>query len=341
MKREKINLNQLRVIVENLIKEEIEKFDGDKSALSGFLGKEIQIERDSNGLLSFTFDASGWYFETNDVFEGCAIVFGSKYKSNEGLRKLTLTQVDKDNVTPIDGLYWLSGSNTAWKFGEHDYTVSFDEIKQILIDEFNGSIESLVSESTNLGDIIDGIDDIKNNVIGYLVDNYSDKNYDTLEDLNGDYKSPSAKRFFENNVVDSIYNDTPLRIIEVDGKYNFIDEDNDLQSPEQWYDSIDEISNKKPIYRIQLGNKFLIGDVDCDILFADENPYLSFVGEFGDEQFCKIGRNGEYNYISLDGDLISNEWFLNASDFRNGTGTIEKSDGVYVIDVNGNLNKRK
>ena len=299
----KIKLNELRDIVKKIILEGDDNFEGDKSILSDYLGRELKIERDDDGLLNFNFDANGWLFDTRDVGEGCSIILGSKYKNNVDLRKLTVTDLDKLNITPIESLYWLSGGNAYWKFGDGD----FEEFEGDLHDNFNNEITEIVKKSNTLGEIIDGFGEIVDEIKSFVFDRVAN----SFDDLDGDYTSDKAKLFFKNNLIDSIYDDDiPYRIIKIEDKYNFIDED---------------------------GNY-------CDSMFDYRGDiFLDSVGEFNNEEYCVISYKGKFNYLSLKGETITfdlSDWFESAEEFKHGKGLVRKDGDLYDIDVDGKLTKR-
>ena len=336
----KIKLNELRNMVKKIILEGDDKFEGDKSILSDYLGKELKIERDDDGLLNFNFDANGWLFDTSDVGEACSIILGSKYKNNVDLRKLTVTDLDKLNITPIESLYWLSGGNAYWKFGDGD----FEAVSDDLDNTFNSQIAEIIKKSNTLGEIIDGFGEIVDDIKSFV----SDRVANSFDDLDGDYTSDKAKVFFKDNLIDSIYDyDIPYRIIEIEDKYNFIDEDGNLlleKEINEWFDDISEISNKEVVFRVRKGNKYAVVDKYCDSMFNYRGDiFLDYVGEFNNEEYCVIGYKGKFNYLSLRGETITfdlSDWFESAEDFKNGKGLVRKDGDLYDIDVEGNLTKR-
>lgn len=337
----KIKLNELRDIVKKIILEGDDKFEGDKSILSDYLGKELKIERDDNGLLNFNFDANGWLFDTRDVGEGCSIILGSKYKNNVDLRKLTVTDLDKLNITPIESLYWLSGGNAHWKFGDGD----FEAVSADLHNSFNSQITEIIKKSNTLGDIIDGFDEIVDDIKSFV----HEKDAPTsIDELDGDYTSDKAKLFFKDNLIDSIYDDDiPYRIINIEDKYNFIDEDGNLlleKEIDKWFDDISEISNKEVVFCVRKGNKYAVVDEYCDSMFNYRGDiFLDSVGEFNNEEYCVISYKGKFNYLSLRGETITfdlSDWFDSAEDFKYGKGVVRKDGDLYDIDVEGKLTKR-
>ena len=336
----KIKLNELRDIVKKIILEGDDNFEGDKSILSDYLGRELKIERDDDGLLNFNFDANGWLFDTRDVGEGCSIILGSKYKNNVDLRKLTVTDLDKLNITPIESLYWLSGGNAYWKFGDGD----FEEFEGDLHDNFNNEITEIVKKSNTLGEIIDGFGEIVDEIKSFVFDRVAN----SFDDLDGDYTSDKAKLFFKNNLIDSIYDDNiPYRIIKIEDKYNFIDEDGNLQIErdiDKWFDDISEISNKEVVFCVRKGNKYAVVDKYCDSMFNYKGDiFLDSVGEFNNEEYCVISYKGKFNYLSLKGETITfdlSDWFESAEEFKHGKGLVRKDGDLYDIDVDGKLTKR-
>ena len=152
------------------VNEEKNEFLGDKSILSDFKSREFSITRDDNGLLKFDFDSVGWLFDTNDVAEGVAIICtAKKYKKNEEIKKIQITDKDKENINPKDALYWLTGGSKEWKGGDN-YDISWEEIEDKLVKENGQKIIDTVNNCNTLGELIDIFDDddFKNDIILHI-----------------------------------------------------------------------------------------------------------------------------------------------------------------------------
>ena len=219
-----------------------------------------------------------------------------------------------------------------------------EEFEGDLHDNFNNEITEIVKKSNTLGEIIDGFGEIVDEIKSFVFDRVAN----SFDDLDGDYTSDKAKLFFKNNLIDSIYDDNiPYRIIKIEDKYNFIDEDGNLQIErdiDKWFDDISEISNKEVVFCVRKGNKYAVVDKYCDSMFNYKGDiFLDSVGEFNNEEYCVINYKGKFNYLSLKGETITfdlSDWFESAEEFKHGKGLVRKDGDLYDIDVDGKLTKR-
>lgn len=137
----------------DFLKESTDIFSGDKSVFSDFLGRELEITRDDKGLIKFEFDSMGWFFETQDIAEGCAIIKKGKYSGNSDVRGIEITPIDKENIDLSESVYWLTGGNKFWN---HETSLSWDELSDKIVKDMTTTLETIINESETIGDLIDG-----------------------------------------------------------------------------------------------------------------------------------------------------------------------------------------
>lgn len=145
-------IKKFNIFVEKM--NESDEFKSAPSIMSDYKGRDLSVTRGEDGLLFFDFDSMGWLFDTNDVAEGCAICKGSHFIKDEGLRQIQITQADKDNVKPEEALYWLTGGNKEWKFGDA-FNVSWDKVADEVTAKFGHVVTDMVKDSNTLGELMD------------------------------------------------------------------------------------------------------------------------------------------------------------------------------------------
>lgn len=128
-------------------------FKGDVDISSDWQGRNLLISRNEKGLLYFEFDYMGWLFDTTDVAEGVAILRNSHYKDDEDLKKLHITDVDRNNVNVKDALYWLSGGSKEWT-GNTTFTVEYHIVQDQIVEKFGEEIKEMVNDSDNIGELL-------------------------------------------------------------------------------------------------------------------------------------------------------------------------------------------
>lgn len=158
----KIKLNELKTLIGEIIKEEMEEYKSEPSNFSDFKGRDLTITRKKDGSLLFEFDSMGWLFDTTDIGEGAAIIANSKLKNEEGIKNIKITNTDKSNYDSINALYWLTGGKRAWESGDK-YTESFDEVEDELKITLGIYVDKIIKDSNTLGEVIEKMLELKNN----------------------------------------------------------------------------------------------------------------------------------------------------------------------------------
>lgn len=150
-------LNEIKNKYNKIKSNKIVKEEFEKKEL--FYTSDLDINTNEKGL-RFYFHPPGWYFDTTDVGEGVAIIKGSHYKNNKELRAIAIPDVAKSNLDVEQALYWLTGGNRLWKFGQDDYiNVSWDNIYKDVVKEWGSFVKKSVLGSKTLGDLLDKFKD--------------------------------------------------------------------------------------------------------------------------------------------------------------------------------------
>ena len=100
-----------------------------------------------------------------------------------------------------------------------------------------------------------------------------------------------------------------FREVRLNNKYNYIDENNKLLSPELWFD-------------------------ECGIFKNDFglNKKLKDGEKYG---YGRVRLNGKYNYIKPDGTLLSDTWFGLCEEFKGGFAVVYLNDKYNYINPDG------
>lgn len=122
-----------------------------------------------------------------------------------------------------------------------------------------------------------------------------------------------------------------------DEKYNFIDENYKILSPNLWFDNAYWFSNG--FARVYLNEQWNFLTQQGDIL--SPNLWFDEVDNFYN-RFAKVRKNNEYNLLTKQGDLLSPNLWLDEiiygiRTFRNDCFKVKKDEKYNLIDVNGNF----
>ena len=125
-------------------------------------------------------------------------------------------------------------------------------------------------------------------------------------------------------------------VVKLKGKYNFINQNEELINPNQWYDDVGffrEGFAKVKLY--EQGWNYI--NQNGELL--SPNQWYDDVGFFR-EGFAKVKLNRQgYNFINQNGELINpNQWFDNVGDFHEGYARVKlNGKGWNLINQNGEL----
>lgn len=117
----------------------------------------LEITRDAIGNLHFDFDRirnTGWAFDTYDVGTAVAIISHSSMNNDEKLRNIEINSRQLRDSDREMIVYWLSGGNKEWRFGE-TYNKSFDETYKEIFDDVALKIKKLMQKEKTIGGLID------------------------------------------------------------------------------------------------------------------------------------------------------------------------------------------
>ena len=121
--------------------------------------------------------------------------------------------------------------------------------------------------------------------------------------------------------------------VKLSNKYNFIDTQGKLLSPNLWFDNIYNFSDGYA--KVELNNKWNF--IDTQGKLVSQNQWFNYVGNFSDG-YAKVELNDKWNFIDTQGKLVSpNKWFDNVYYFSDGYAKVELNDKWYQIDTKGNI----
>ena len=116
-------------------------------------------------------------------------------------------------------------------------------------------------------------------------------------------------------------------------KWNFIDIQGKLVSPNQWFDSVGIFTNGYAW--VKLNSKFNF--IDTQRKLVSPNQWFDSVGIFTNG-YAWVRLNDKWNYIDTRGKLLSpNLWFNAADDFYDGSALVKLNNKWYRIDTKGNI----
>ena len=142
---------------------------------------------------------------------------------------------------------------------------------------------------------------------------------------------PLFPSYMKYDVVGDFYNG--YAHVELNYKYNFIDVQGNLVSPNQWFNSVGIFTNGYAWVR--LNNKYNF--IDTQGKLVSPNQWFDGVGRFTNG-YAMVKLNNKYNFIDTRGKLVSpNQWFDLTSNFSNGYATVELNGKWNLINTQGNL----
>jgi hypothetical protein len=122
--------------------------------------KKVDVLRPNNvwesDLIKISQESGNYYFEiitetTSDIGEAVAIMMKLN-KYNDPVWELKINNVNLYNVEPSKSLYWLSGGDDEWRFG-NEYKCQWHECYFKFGEEFGLSVISIIQKSKTLKDI--------------------------------------------------------------------------------------------------------------------------------------------------------------------------------------------
>ena len=142
---------------------------------------------------------------------------------------------------------------------------------------------------------------------------------------------PNFNLYMKYDVVGNFYNG--YAHVELNYKYNFIDVQGNLVSPNQWFNNVGIFTNGYAWVR--LNNKYNF--IDTQGKLVSPNQWFDGVGIFTNG-YATVKLNNKYNFIDVQGNMVSpNQWFDGVGRFTNGYATVKLNDKWYRIDTKGNI----
>ena len=121
--------------------------------------------------------------------------------------------------------------------------------------------------------------------------------------------------------------------VKLNDKWNYIDTQGKLVSPNQWFDDVGNFYNGYA--KVRLNNKYNF--IDTKGKLVSPNQWFDDVGNFYDG-YAKVRLNNRYNFIDTQEKLVSpNQWFDYVSYFSNGYAIVKLSNKWNFISIQGEL----
>ena len=92
--------------------------------------------------------------------------------------------------------------------------------------------------------------------------------------------------------------------------------------------------NKNGFARVELNKKYNFIDVNGNLL---SKQWFDDIDNFDKNGLAKVMLKGKLNFIDVNGNLLSKQWFDNIYGFENGFARVELNNKWNLIDVNGNF----
>ena len=121
--------------------------------------------------------------------------------------------------------------------------------------------------------------------------------------------------------------------VKLNSKFNFIDTQGKLFSPNQWFDGAGDFSDGYA--KVKLNSKFNFIDTQGKLVFP--NLWFDYVFYFFNG-YAWVKLNSKFNFIDTQGKLVSpNQWFDFVGDFSNGYAKVKLNSKWNFIDTQGKL----
>jgi len=123
-------------------------------------------------------------------------------------------------------------------------------------------------------------------------------------------------------------------VVNLRGKWNFINQNGEILSPNQWFDWANTFFEGVAVIELK-GKGYNFINQNGEIAFP--NQWFDYVGNFY-EGFVVIELNGKCNFINTEGQLLSpNQWFDWANTFFEGFAKVILNGESYYINGEGEL----
>ncbi len=108
------------------------------------------------------------------------------------------------------------------------------------------------------------------------------------------------------------------------------------EDPKRIFQTVERFDDARNLYRVKLCNRFNVINKNGKIL--SPNQWFDWVEDYFEEGFVLVRTPGyRWNYLSKNGNLLSNEWFDAVDDFNEGCGLVQKNEKYNFINSKGKL----
>ncbi len=152
--------------------------------------------------------------------------------------------------------------------------------------------------------------------------------------LNGKYNYiDENNKLLSNQWFDYCFNFSEgFASVQLGEKWNYIKTNGELLSPNQWLDWCGSFS--EGFCKVRLGEKCNYIDTNCEII--SPNQWFDYCGDFS-EGFAIVKVGDKFNYINTNGAILSDQWFDYCGDFYNGFAIVKVGKKYNYISTNGEL----
>jgi hypothetical protein len=121
--------------------------------------------------------------------------------------------------------------------------------------------------------------------------------------------------------------------VNLNGKWNFINRKGEIAFPKQWSDWTDDFNGG--FARVKLNEKWNYINQNGEILTP--NQWFDYAYDFNGG-FAQVELNGKWNYINQNGEILTpNQWFDYVGPFREGFASVKLNGKYYYINGEGEL----
>ena len=143
---------------------------------------------------------------------------------------------------------------------------------------------------------------------------------------------PNFNLYMKYDFVGNFYNGYAR--VELNNKYNFIDVQGNLVSPNQWFDWISDFHDGYA--RVKLNNKWNL--IDTQGKLVSPNQWFDGVVDYFSNGYAMVKLNNKWNLIDTQGKLVSpNQWFDGVGRFTYGYATVKLNNKWNLVDTQGKL----
>ena len=151
--------------------------------------------------------------------------------------------------------------------------------------------------------------------------------FDEVQDLLDSGKKPEEIFYWCDDFSEG------LGRVKLNGKYNYIDKENQILFPNQWFNWCGNF--REGFGRVNLNDKWNYINREGQIL--SPNQWFDWCDDFSEGLGC-VNLNDKWNYINNEGQILfPNQWFDYCDDFSEGLGRVKLNGEYYYINKEGVL----